>query len=342
MGSPTDEDLRISFSQMKEVLYGLFLKYGFTEEKAFLMAGTFAESSLAGVHSHGLNRVPLFIDYVRKGLVIRDAEAEKAAVFGNMERWEGHLGPGIVNASRCTDRAIGLARKHGMGLVALRNTNHWMRGGSYGMQAARAGCISILFTNTTPNLPPWGARESRIGNNPLVVSIPREQGHVVLDMALSQFAFGKMQSYKLRGEKLPYPGGWDEQDQLSDDPDKILQKERGLPIGYWKGSALSMILDMLATLLSAGDSTYRIAERALETGLSQLFLCIDPSVFKDKDLQEGLMEEIISYTHGAAPMQSGGRSYYPGEQSAEIRDRNLIRGIPVDRGIWEKVLEMSG
>ncbi|MFK8165012.1 MAG: Ldh family oxidoreductase [Lewinella sp.] len=108
-----------------------------------------------------------------------------------------------------------------MGLVALRNTNHWMRGGYYGWQAANENCISILFTNTQPNMPAWGAKESRIGNNPFVVSIPRKDGHIVLDMALSQFSFGKINDYKLKGEQLPYAGGWDEKNNLSRDPEKI-------------------------------------------------------------------------------------------------------------------------
>ena len=261
----------IPFRQMQDVLYRLFIKYRFAEDKARILAKVHTESTLDGVNSHGINRVPLFIEYVEKGVVKVDAEAEQAETFGNIERWDGHLGPGIINATKCTNRAIELAKLHGMGMVALRNTNHWMRGGTYGWQAADAGCIAIFFTNTQANMPPWGGKDSRIGNNPFIVSIPREEGHhIVLDMAMSQFAFGKIHEYKLRGEKLPYPGGWDDLNVLSRDPEKILANERGLPIGYWKGSALSMILDMLATLLSAGDSTRNIASKEYETGISQV------------------------------------------------------------------------
>lgn len=325
---------------MQEVLYQLFTKYKFTKERATLLAKVFTESTLDGVHSHGINRVPLFIEYIEKGVINVEAEASQIATFGNIERWDGHLGPGIINATKCTNRAIELAKEQGMGLVALRNTNHWMRGGSYGRQAAAAGCIAIMFTNTQPNMPPWGGKDSRIGNNPLVVSIPRAEGDVVLDMSISQFAFGKIHSYQLKGEKLPFPGGWDEDNHLSRDPEKILKKERGLPIGYWKGSALSMILDMLATLLSAGNSTYRIGLKDIETGISQVFLCIDPEVFGDPALQAKLLNEIIQYTHEVEPMNPGDQTYYPGEQSAKTRVENLKDGIPVDPGVWEKVLNL--
>jgi len=333
--------IRISFREMQNVLYSLFLKYKFPEEKATLLARVFTESTLTGVTSHGINRVPRFIDYVERNLVKVDAEAELAEAFGNIERWDGNLGPGIINAMKCTNRAVELARSHGMGLVALRNTNHWMRGGTYGRQAAEAGCISILFTNTQANMPPWGGKDSRIGNNPFVVSIPGLKEPVVLDMALSQFSFGRISDYKLRGEKLPFPGGWDDRDLLSNDPEKILAKERGLPIGYWKGSALSMILDMLATLLSAGDSTYKISQRDFETGISQVFLCIDQEKFKDQELQHRLAKEIIDYTHDVEPMEHGGRTYYPGEQSSTIRSRNLEQGIPLNNSVWQRILELN-
>lgn len=333
--------MRISPENMRNLLYKLFVKYKFTEEKAKLIANVFTESTIDGVSSHGINRVPLFIEYIEKGVIKIDAEADKVASFGNIERWDGNIGPGIVNATKCTNRAIELAKQHGMGMVALRNTNHWMRGGTYGKQAAEANCISIFFTNTQPNMPPWGGKDSRIGNNPFVVSIPRKEGHVILDMAISQFAFGKINDYKLRGEKLPYPGGWDDNNELSKDPEKILLKERGLPIGYWKGSALSMVLDMLATILSAGNSTSRISQKEIETAISQVYICIYPEVFYDKGLQQKLINEIIDFTHDVEPITPGDKIYYPGEQSSLTRAKNLKDGVLVNESIWGKIIKLS-
>ena len=106
-------------------------------------------------------------------------------------------------------RAIALSREHGIGCVAMANTNHWMRGGTYGWQAADAGVIGICWTNTMPNVPPWGGAEPAIGNNPLVIAVPRAKGHVVLDMAMSQFSYGALESYRKRGELLPVEGGFD-------------------------------------------------------------------------------------------------------------------------------------
>ncbi|MEQ8469843.1 MAG: 3-dehydro-L-gulonate 2-dehydrogenase [Marinoscillum sp.] len=332
--------MNISHNDMQEVLFRLFAKYDFTTEKAKLLADTHTENTLVGVNSHGINRVAAFIDHVEKDLVKVDAEALPAETLGSIERWDGHFGPGIINAIKCTDRAVALAKQHGMGLVALRNTNHWMRGGAYGWQAANAGCISIMFTNTQPNMPPWGGRDSRIGNNPFIVSIPRKKGHIVLDMAISQFAFGKINDYKLRGEKLPYPGGWDENNELSTDPEKLTKYQRGLPIGYWKGSALSMILDMLVTLLSAGNSTYKISQKEYETGVSQVFLCIDPAQFADPQIGERLLNEIIDYTQNVEPMQAGDKVYYPGERAKATKERNMKEGMPVSEEVWSEIMKL--
>tara|TARA_Y100001949_G_C15817574_1_gene256292 strand:- start:61 stop:636 length:576 start_codon:yes stop_codon:yes gene_type:complete len=190
-------------------------------------------------------------------------------------------------------------------------------------------------------MPPWGGKDSRTGNNPFVVSIPRKAGHVILDMAISQFAFGKINDYKLRGKKLPFPGGWDENDELSNDPERITLKERGLPIGYWKGSALSIILDMLATLLSAGDSTFKISQKPFETGISQVYLCIYPGILKDQDLQQRLINEIIDYTHNVEPMHPGDTTYYPGERSAQTKIKFKKEGMPVSQAVWDHVLQLS-
>lgn len=333
-------EIKVSSEEMKLVLTKLFLKYSFSKVQAETLAKIHTESTIDGIYSHGINRVPVFIDYINKGLINIDATVNKVTSMGSIERWDGNLGSGILNALKCTDRAIDLAKANGMGLVALRNTNHWMRGGTYGWRAAEQGCISIMFTNTIPNMPAWGGQENRIGNNPLVISIPRKEGHVVLDMALSQFSFGKMQSLDLKNEELPFNGGWDSNNQLSKNPKDIMNSGRALPVGYWKGSALSMILDMLATLLSAGNSTYKIGLKKNETALSQVFMCIDPSTFSDTEIQENLLNEIIQFTHDGPPMKMGNKTFYPGERTLSTRLKNQKEGMMVNCKIWEQVLQL--
>src|SRR5690606_11888188 len=118
--------------------------------------------------------------------------------------------------------------------------------------AAEAGMIGICWTNTLPNLPPWGGKSPLLGNNPLVIAVPRADGHVVLDMAVSQFSYGALQGYADRGEELPVDGGHDVAGELTRDPQAILDSGRPLPTGYWKGSELVLLLDLAAATLARG------------------------------------------------------------------------------------------
>jgi 3-dehydro-L-gulonate 2-dehydrogenase len=328
--------MRIPFHQLKSEFKRVLLQHNFTEDKAEACARIFAQNSRDGVYTHGLNRFPVFVQYVQEGLIIPDAIPTLVDQMGAIERWDGNLGPGILNAEFCMDRAIELAKANGVGCVALRNTNHWMRGGTYGWQAAEAGYISISFTNTIANLPPWGGVDPRLGNNPLVIAIPRKNGHVVLDMAITQYSFGKLYQYKAAGQQLPLPGGYDSDGNLTTDPSAIIESQRPLPVGFWKGSGLALVLDLLATVLSKGDSTEKITERKKESGVSQVFICIKP----DGDVQTAnLIEQILDYTK-TSRAEAGKQIQYPGEGTLRTRKQNLQEGIPVDEKIWQQVLAM--
>src|SRR5438309_6740917 len=250
--------MRIPYDELFDGLLGVLLKLNFEQQRARLSARLFADASRDGVYSHGLNRFPQFVRMIQTGVIAVDAEPDLVDSWGSLERWDGRSGPGNLNAYRSMDRAIALSRDRGIGCVALANTNHWMRGGSYGWQAADAGVIGICWTNTLPNLPPWGASDPRIGNNPLVIAVPRPAGHVVLDTAMSQFSYGALAAYRSSGELLPVDGGFDTQGRLTRDPGEIEKSNRPLPIGYWKGSGLALMLDLVAGILSGGQTTHQI------------------------------------------------------------------------------------
>lgn len=305
-------------------------------ERAELCAHLFADSSRDGIYSHGLNRFPRFVTAIHDGIVDIDAQPTRITGQGPLERWDGHRGPGNLNAYQCMDRALQLSREHGIGCVALSNTNHWMRGGSYGWQAADAGAIGVCWTNTMPNLPPWGTSSPRIGNNPLVIAVPRPGGHVVLDMAMSQFSYGALASYRMRGEQLPVVGGYDIEGCLTRDPEAIETSERPLPIGFWKGSGLALMLDMVAALLSGGRATHQVPSNPEhETGLSQVFVAFDLASRLEPAFVENTAEEIVA--HLRDPDGEGMRARYPGERTLETRKQNMEEGIPVEPSIWRYV-----
>lgn len=260
--------MKISFARLKDEFKRILIKNGFDDIRANLCAEIFAGNSRDGVHSHGLNRFPVFINYLQSGFIKPNAEPEMTGSFGTIERWDGHLAPGMYTATKAMQRAVELAKQNGIAAVAVKNTNHWMRGGTYGWQAADNGCIGICGTNAIANMPPWGGSNPTLANNPLVVAVPRQNGHLVLDMAMSQFSYGKMNEYRLKNATLPFPGGYDEQGNLSQDPSAIIASKRTLPIGFWKGSGLSLMMDVLAAVLSGGKTVKGITEQGHESGVS--------------------------------------------------------------------------
>jgi 3-dehydro-L-gulonate 2-dehydrogenase len=331
---------RHGYSEVKETLERILLKHGFSESRAELCSRLFTETSLDGVYSHGLNRFPLFIQYVKKGVIIPGNEPSLIRAGNNFERWDGNRGPGNLNAWFCMDRAIKLAGENGSGIASVRNTNHWLRGGTYGIQAAGQNCIGICMTNTKPNMPPWGSREVRIGNNPFIISVPYEPYPVLLDMAMSQFSYGKMEILRQQGKKLSHYGGFNSRFELTHDPDEILQSELALPMGYWKGSGMAILLDILVAVLSEGMTTAEIGTLEEETALSQVFMALDLDRFSDKQSAGRIIQTVIDSVKKSQPIEPGKEVYYPGQQTWYRRVENERSGIPVASDTWKRILQL--
>ncbi|MEI6945844.1 3-dehydro-L-gulonate 2-dehydrogenase [Paraflavisolibacter sp. H34] len=332
---------KIPAPQLQALFTAILLRHGMTEERAARCAEIFTANSLDGVYTHGVNRFPRFVQYIQKGFIDVAAEPRLQHAFGGLEQWDGCLGPGPLNAVAATDRVLELASSHGIGCVALAHTNHWMRGGYYGWQAARKGFVFIGWTNTIPNLPAWQAVDSRLGNNPLVVALPFEGEAIVLDMAMSQFSFGALEQAALKGEELPVPGGFDAQGGITHDPSVILATRRPLPIGYWKGAGLSLLLDLLATVLSAGLSTAELGKKEAEYGVSQVYIALDLSRLGHRPAIAAAIRAIIDDYRASTPAEGSAGITYPGERVLQTRQRNSREGIPVLQQVWEELEALS-
>lgn len=330
----------IQAGSMRSEFRRILMKNGFTEAKADSCAGIFMMNTLEGISSHGINRFPRFVEYTAKGIINPDAEPSLVKSSGAAEHWDGNLGPGPLNALKATQRATELASLHGIGMVTMRNTNHWMRGGTYGWKAAGMGFAFMGWTNTMANMPAWGAKDCRIGNNPLVFAMPFKEEAIVLDFAMSLYSYGKLEVYKLAGEKLPYPGGFDSEGNLTVDPSEILLTWRALPVGYWKGSGLSLMLDIFAASLSGGLSTCEITKKEAECSLSQVFIAISTeNLPAGRDFNDTI-NDIVSDLKESDPVVQGVKPRYPGESVVKLRKKNLSEGIPVNEEVWNLILSL--
>jgi len=331
---------RVQADIMRSEFARILRKNGFSSERAEKCAEIFTLNSLEGVLSHGVNRFPRFIKNTLEGFVKPDAVPTLIHRFGSVEQWDGNLGPGPLNALFATDRAAELADENGIGMLTLSNTNHWMRGGTYGWHAARKGYVLISWTNTCPNMPAWGARDPRLGNNPFVLAVPYMNDAIVLDFAMTQFSYGKMEAYRNAGEKLPFPGGFNNKDEMTNDPAEILESWRPVPIGYWKGAGLSMLLDILAAVLSGGQATHQIKSCSSEYAVSQVFIAINVRSLKNFPAIDSSIKNIIDDLKQSVPADDISSVRSPGENVSRIREENIKNGIPVSKEFWEKLIKL--
>ena len=333
----------IKYDVLVDTLKKGIIKAGLDEDRAQQLAHVFAGNSLEGVYSHGVNRYMRFITEVENGTIDINARTEVVSTFGGIEVRDAHYGIGPLNAESAMARAVELSKVHGIACVAVRNTNHWLRPGRYGWQAANAGVIGICWSNTMNNMPAWGAVDPRLGNNPIVLAIPRKKGNVVVDMAMTQFAFGKLELAKLSGEQLPMYGGYDSEGNLTTDPTEIQKTKRALPIGYWKGSSMSLALDMIAAATALGRTTAMIAAgSATEHGLTQIFIAINFRAAVDAEKADEILDTSVDYMLGSTPVDPENPVRYPGQNVEKTRKRNLENGVPIHEETWEKILNYIG
>lgn len=334
--------MRIQFEDVISTMTGKLEKHGAPKEKARTVAYEMATNSLEGTYTHGINRFARLIRAIDSSIVHPDANPELIASFAAIERYEGNLGFGITNALFAMDRAVELAREHGIGMVGLRNTNHWMRAATYGYRAVRQGCAAMCFTNTIPNMPAWGALDSKLGNNPFVMAFPRKDGrHIIVDSAMTQFSYGALEVAKMEGRMMSVPAGYDRNGNLTADPSAVLETRRTIPSGYWKGSAMSFLLDIFASCLSLGRAVADIAKLdGDEHGVSQLFFAIDYEKIVDREEASDTAERAIAFLKESTKAEGVNEIVYPGERMMRTRERNLKEGIPVDDNVWNGILSL--
>ena len=330
--------MNVSFEELLSVMKEKLVKHGCSEEIAERSARNLASSTRDGVMSHGVYRFTRLVSMIDMGIVKADEKPVCVKSLGAIEVWDGKYGVGNTNAEDAMNRAIELADKNGIGCVAMKNTNHCMRGGAFGIQAAEKGFASICWTNTIPNLVPWGARSKEVGNNPLVMGVPYGDRFVIFDGAMSQFSYGALDKAIMAGKKLPVPGGYDKDGKITDDPKAIAESGRMFPTGYWKGSSISILMDMMLACLAEGDTVKDIGDRGRspmdECGLSQIFMVFKVS---DREYADAAIARICESVKNAVPAEGVKEVYYPSERLFATRERSLKEGMEIQDKVWEEI-----
>ena len=205
------------------------------------------------------------------------------------------------------------------------------------LKQAEKGYIGICWTNSIAVMPPWGAKECRIGTNPLIVAIPSTPITMV-DMSMSMFSYGMLEVNRLAGRQLPVDGGFDDEGNLTKEPGVIEKNRRILPMGYWKGSGMSIVLDMIATLLSDGASVAEVTQdNSDEYGISQIFIAIEVDKLIDGPTRDAKLQRIMDYVTTAERADENQAIRLPGHEFTTLLAENRRNGITVDDSVWAKI-----
>ncbi len=298
-------------------------------------------SDLRGVDTHGFQRVSWYINWFRDGSTDPKAQLRIVQETPAVVVADGNHGLGQLVITRFMEHLIEVASKSGMVAGVIRNSNDWGCGANYPYQAAQAGLVCFGTTTSVPNLAPFGSRRKLFGNNPIVWTFPRrDHAPIVLDMAMTPVALGKVLRARSEGMEIPEAWGFlDSEGNPTVDPD-VAMKGIVPAIGGYKGIGMITASNVLAGILSgsAHSSDVAVGRRG------QFFLLMDPEIFRDRDGYYDDIEEMVNQIRAAGEEDAlpGQQVYLPGEIEQQTMERRTLEGVISYPGSVVRALHQVG
>lgn len=311
----------------------VFVNLGTTSERANEVARHLVEANLKGHDSHGVGMIPNYVASAINGTLSVNADAHCVRDKGAVLLVDGQFGFGQVVGRQATDMGIERAKETGIACVGSRNNHHLGRIGSYGEQCARAGLVSIHFVNVVGHKPfvsPWGGRDKRMQTNPFCCAVPTNGEPIVLDMATSAIALGKVRVASMKGVPVPDDCLFDADGVPTNDAGAIAAGGSLGPFGKHKGYGLALVCELLGGGL-AGEWTMQDTDKQQSVTVNHMLMFIvDPDVFGGA---EGFRREVVGmadWLHSSAPAKGFDKVRLPGEPERESMAERQANGIPID------------
>jgi uncharacterized oxidoreductase len=323
----------------------IFRRGGSEAAEADLVIGHLVNANLAGHDSHGVGMVPSYIRHLKAGLVSPNTPAKVVKDDGAILMFDGQRGYGRRVAGEAMAAAIDRCRQTGIVIVTLANAHHVGRIGGYGEMAIAAGLVSLHFVNVADHrglVAPFRGSDARFSTNPVCIAIPgtAAQPPVLLDMATSEVAMGKVRV--ARNEKRPVPEGMliDQHGQPTTDPNVMYQEPPGAlrAFGKHKGYALAVVTELLAGGLSGGNTIQPGNPRAGGTLNSMTAFLVDPMRLAGTEWLRREIDGFVAYVKASPPAVPGAPVLVPGDPERMAREERLRDGIAVDATTWEEIL----
>lgn len=332
--------VKVNADELRGVIIGLLQAMGVEPEESQLLANIFVQADMRGIHTHGCAYVPIIAERIGCDLLTLPTRLERITDDGATTLLDGKNGFGPVAAAEAMQICIEKAKKFGVAVTLVRNTNNIGFLGYYTMMAATEGMIGICMTNAASAIAPWGGAEPFFGTNPLSFSCPISgKAPIVLDMSSSVVARGKIRRAQRLDEKIPDGWALDPAGTPTTDPAEAL-KGTVLPIAGPKGYGLALAIDLLCGLLSGskyGQDILTFHKPLGPTGVGATLMAIDISRFMPCDRFETLAMEYAQAICNSAKAKNIDRIFLPGEIEAENEVLSRTQGVEVDNQLVEKI-----
>lgn len=334
----------VAAAALHRIVENICIAAGSALAEATCVARQLVEANLRGHDSHGVGMLPQYIENVRRGTLRPNQHVAVVSDHGSVIVLDGQWGYGQVIGMEAMAAGIAKAKATGLALVALRNSHHLGRIGGWAEQCLEAGLVSIHFVNVAgsrPRVAPFGGRDARLGTNPFCVGIPAPDGApIVLDMATSRIAVGKVRVAKNKRKPVPEGCLIDADGRPTRDPESLFATPSGAltPLGEHKGYGLALICEVLAAALTGGVTIPTPEQRNMIIN-NMLSIIIDPAATGDAARFHDEVRAIVDWVCASPPAPGIDRVLVPGDPERAIRAKRLAEGIPVDPETWREIVE---
>ena len=320
-------------AHLTALVTGIFVKADLPEEDAAIVAEGLVKADLRGVGSHGVSRVPMYLERLRRGLVNPRPKITITPVAGAVALLDGDDGMGFI-AGRCgMQEAIQLASVSGIGMVGVRRSTHYGMAALYVLQAIEAGYIALALTNSSPAIPVWGGRTTFLGAAPLAAGVPAGKAQpYVLDMAMTVIARGKIRLAAMHDKPIPEGLALDKDGRPTTDAEKAFEGVC-LPFGGVKGAALSMLMDLLAGLYTGanygGEVKSLYFDHTAPQNVGHLFLAMKPDLFMPRQEFEQRADTFVDRVKKLPRAAGVDEIMIPGEPEERVEQTRRRTGVPL-------------
>lgn len=334
------EVLRVDAEKLQAAVAAIMEKEGVAPQDAAIVADSLVSAELTGLQSHGVQRVKFYTDSMEAGGTDPRCRIKTIRDFPGGALLDAQGALGIVAAYRAMELAIQKAKDVGIGIVNVRNSNHCSCTAYYIRMAAKENMLAIVSSNAPKSMAPWGSREKYLGTNPLAVGAPTHGDPVMIDMATSVVARGKIILADKKGDSIPEGWAIDVDGHPTTDAAKALEG-CVLPFGGAKGSGIAMMIDVFSGVLSGAaygshiHNPFAHPEVPMDTG--HCMIAIDISRFQDPEEFKTTMDTYRSEVKGLKPAAGMEEIFMPGEIECNNYRKNLEAGPQLSLAVYREL-----